>query len=69
MFHDYPKPGGDAAFYVDPSSVDEIATAMKKIYSDQDLRNLSIEKGIVHAQNFNLQKCSEGIMYVYNKIL
>jgi glycosyltransferase involved in cell wall biosynthesis len=64
-----PETGGDAALYVDPSNVEEIAVAMKKIYSNQELRNTLIEKGLVHAEKFSLQKCSETVMTVYNKIL
>jgi glycosyltransferase involved in cell wall biosynthesis len=64
-----PETGGDAAFYIAPSNVEEIAVAMKEIYSNQDLRTKLIEKGLAHAQQFSLRKCSESVMNVYNKIL
>jgi glycosyltransferase involved in cell wall biosynthesis len=36
---------GDAALYVDPSSPEEIAEQMKKIYKDENLRNRMIAEG------------------------
>jgi glycosyltransferase involved in cell wall biosynthesis len=64
-----PETGGDGVYYIDPASEEEIATAMKRIYSEKELRNVLIEKGQAHAQNFTLQKCSEGLMNVYQKII
>ena len=60
-----PEAGGDAAYYVDPLQAEEIAEAMKKIYSDDHLRGTMIEKGWVHAQNFTQQKCAASVMNVY----
>jgi glycosyltransferase involved in cell wall biosynthesis len=64
-----PETGGDAALYVNPLSGDEIREAMKRIYFDEDLRMDMIDKGIVQAQKFDLKKCSEAVMAVYNKVL
>ena len=64
-----PETGGDAAYYVNPSSSEEIAMAIKRIYGEQELRNILIEKGTAHAQNFTLQKCSESVINVYQKII
>jgi len=64
-----PETGGEAAVYVNPLSVEEIREAMKRIYLDKDLRTHLIHKGRAQAQKFDLQKCSEAVMAVYNKVL
>ena len=66
--HHLPEAGGDAAYLADPSSVEEIALGMKKIYSDKDLAGLMIEKGLRHAQKFTPQKSAESVMNVYKSI-
>ena len=60
-----PEAGGDAAYFVDPVSAEEIAAAMKRIYSDKTLVASMIEKGWRHAQKFTPQKCAESVMNVY----
>ncbi|HUS01771.1 MAG TPA: glycosyltransferase family 1 protein [Chitinophagaceae bacterium] len=60
-----PEAGGDAAYYIDPYSPEEIALAMKKIFYDEHLRTVMIQKGLVHAQNFTQEKCAEAVMNVY----
>ena len=64
-----PETGGDAALYVDPSSPEQIAEAMQKIYADQALRQQMIEKGMLHAQNFTVEKCTNDVMNVYKSLL
>jgi glycosyltransferase involved in cell wall biosynthesis len=63
-----PEVGGDAAYYVDPQRAEEIAEAMKKIYSDEQLRNDMKEKGFLHAQNFTPQRSAESVMNVYKSV-
>ncbi|MBI5858654.1 MAG: glycosyltransferase family 4 protein [Sphingobacteriales bacterium] len=63
-----PEAGGDAAYYVNPTSPEEIAEGMRKIYSDKDFANSLKEKGWQHAQKFTPQKHAESVMNVY-KIL
>ena len=64
-----PETGGDAALYVNPASIEEIATAMESIYQDEALRNSATEKGWRHAQNFSIQKCTESVMNVYKSLM
>lgn len=64
-----PETGGDAAYYVNPSSPNEIAEAMKNLFEDVRLRHSMIIKGWEHAQNFTLEKCTASVMQVYKKIL
>ena len=60
-----PEAGGNAAYYVNPSSAEEIAEGIKKIYSDKTLKTSMIEKGWQYVQNFTRQKCAETVMNVY----
>jgi glycosyltransferase involved in cell wall biosynthesis len=63
-----PETGGDAALYVNPNSAEEIAAAMKKIYTDTAAGTAMKEKGRLHAQNFTPQLCAERVMKVYESI-
>lgn len=48
-----PEVAGEAALYVDPASVEEIAEAMHKISVDDNLRNSLIEKGQTQRHKFS----------------
>ena len=63
-----PEAGGDAAYYVNPHSPEEIAGAMQNIYSDKLFAEIMIEKGFAHAQNFTQKKTAGAVMGVYKKI-
>lgn len=63
-----PETGGDAAFYVDPASPEEMAKALTAITGDQNLRQSMIEKGWLHAQKFTPQKCAAQVMQVYLRL-
>ena len=54
-----PEVCGEAGFYVDPHSIDSIAEGMKKIASDQDLRQVLINKGLEQSQKFSWQKTTD----------
>jgi glycosyltransferase involved in cell wall biosynthesis len=47
-----PEVCGDAALYVDPDNVDDIAAAMRRLLSDADLRERLRESGHQRARNF-----------------
>ncbi len=64
-----PETGGDAAYYVDPYSVESIAEGMLKVATDNDLRQSMIAKGIAHAQNFTQEKCAANVMQVYKEVV
>jgi glycosyltransferase involved in cell wall biosynthesis len=54
-----PEIAGDAALLVDPFSIDSISDAMVKIYSNQDLRNKLIEKGLQRQAGYSWDKSAE----------
>jgi glycosyltransferase involved in cell wall biosynthesis len=64
-----PETGGDAAYYVNPNSAEEIAEGMKKIYDDSQLREAMKEKGWKHAQNFTQQSSAAAVMEVYKDLV
>ncbi|MDP9230152.1 MAG: glycosyltransferase family 4 protein, partial [Bacteroidota bacterium] len=63
-----PEVGGDAAYYVSPLQAEEIATGMKKIFSDEQFATTMKEKGWQHAQKFTPEKCAASVMNVYKSI-
>ncbi len=64
-----PEAGGHGAYYVNPESAEEIAEALKKIYSDKNFADSLKEKGWEHAQNFLQQKCAAKVMDVYKELI
>ena len=63
-----PEVGGDAAYYVNPDSAEEISEAMVRIYTDKELVVTMKEKGRRHAMQFSPEKYAAGVMSVYKSI-
>ena len=63
-----PEAGGEGAFYVNPSSAEEIAQAIKTITTETDLVKTQTEKGWQHAQHFTPEKCAAAVMNVYQSV-
>jgi len=61
-----PEVAGDAALYVDPLNVDDIAKAMKSIL---EKRSYFIRKGFIQAKKFSWKKTAEQTTRVYEEIL
>ena len=59
--------GRNAALLFDPSSVEEIAESMKKILSDEQIRQELAEKGREKASGFSWQKTSDGLLDIYRR--
>lgn len=64
-----PETGGDAAFYVNPQSAEDMAAAMQKVSTHEGLRKSMIEKGYKHAQRFTPEVCAAQVMEVYKKVM
>lgn len=64
-----PETGGDAAKYVNPLDMDELATAILDVATNSNLREQMIAKGLVHAQRFAPSKCAAHVMDVYKRLL
>lgn len=63
-----PETGGDAAYYVDPYSPDEIAEGMTALATNNTLVEEMKVKGWLHAQNFTPEKCAANVMQVYLRL-
>lgn len=48
-----PEVGGDAAYYVNPLSVDEIAEGMHQLINNENLRKELVERGKIQRQKFS----------------
>lgn len=64
-----PEAGGNAAAYVNPSSAEEIAIAMRNVATVENLADTMREKGWQHAQQFSQKASATNVMNVYKKIL
>ncbi len=64
-----PEVGGDAAYYVDPQSAEEMAEAMKKICNDQPFADDLRQKGLLQAKKFSQQNCAGAVMEVYKSLI
>ncbi|MBN2369728.1 MAG: glycosyltransferase family 4 protein [Vicinamibacteria bacterium] len=64
-----PEVVGDAALLVDPYDVKDIATALARVLSDQDLRKTLIAKGRARACIFSWQRSVQAILSIYMTLL
>jgi len=54
-----PEVGGESVCYVEPDSIDEIAEAMMKIYTDQEYAGDLILSGIKRSENYTWERSAE----------
>jgi glycosyltransferase involved in cell wall biosynthesis len=62
-----PEVAGDAALYVDPADVNDIAAAMKRIVTEPGLRDSLIEKGRIRREMFSWNKTAEQLWKMIEK--
>jgi glycosyltransferase involved in cell wall biosynthesis len=60
-----PEAGGDAAYYVDPFSINELSKAILEVATNNLLRKNMKEKGLRHAEKFTQKKCADSVMRTY----
>lgn len=60
---------GDAGVLVDPLSVDAIADAMTKVYTDEAFRKELIEKGYAREKEFSWAEAAEQTLAIYREVL
>jgi glycosyltransferase involved in cell wall biosynthesis len=63
-----PEVGGDAVYYVNPQSAEEIAEGMKKICNDHRFADDLRQRGLQQAKKFSQQNCAEAVMNVYREL-
>lgn len=64
-----PEVCGDAALYVDPYNPDDIATKIKILLSDDNLREELSRKGLERAKLFSWEKCAKEIMKIIEEVI
>lgn len=64
-----PEVAGEAALLVNPRSVDEIASAMLRLWEDANLQNKLRQKSLEHAQRFTWAKSAQQHLEVFEKVL
>jgi len=64
-----PEVAGEAALQVDPLNIDEIASGLRRITLDDDLRRTLVERGYQQAQRFTWSACADVVLSVFEKIL
>jgi len=64
-----PEVAGDAAWAVDPTSVDSISAAMMAVLEPSDEREKKIQRGLLRAQQYSWQACAQQTLEVYRKVL
>jgi glycosyltransferase involved in cell wall biosynthesis len=63
-----PEAGGDAALYVDPESVEDISSKMKKLLNDEGLRKDLIKKGHEQVKKFSWEKAAKETLSVLESV-
>jgi glycosyltransferase involved in cell wall biosynthesis len=63
-----PEIAGDAALYVNPYDIDEIAEAIKTITADADLRAELVRRGHIQAELFSVARYRERLAAMYQRL-
>jgi glycosyltransferase involved in cell wall biosynthesis len=63
-----PEIAGDAALLVDPACPEEIADAMQRLASDEQLRSNVLNRGSARAREFSWDECARSMMKVYHQV-
>lgn len=65
----FPETGGEAAYYIDPHSVDDMRKALEKTLTDETLRAQMIAEGRAYALNFREEAIFPVLWASYQKAL
>lgn len=63
-----PEAGGDAALYVDPKNVSDIAKKIEKLIADGDLRKKLKEKGFEQVKKFSWEKTAKETLDILEEV-
>jgi glycosyltransferase involved in cell wall biosynthesis len=64
-----PEIGADAARYFDPLSVEEMAAAIRTVWTDPDLQSTMRRQGLAQASRFSWQLAAHHTLALYNQVL
>ena len=63
-----PEVLGDAAFYINPEDVEDIAAGMQKVLEDKELRKTLIQRGYEQVKKYSWEKTARQILEIYNEV-
>ncbi len=63
-----PEVGGDAAYYFDPNSVNEMAAALETVLTDDGLREQMAAKGLVRAELYQPEVIGRQVMKFWEEV-
>ncbi len=63
-----PEVAGEAALLVDPLDTEQIADAIMRVISDEELRQTMVERGLRHVRGFSWQSTAAGILRSCEKV-
>jgi glycosyltransferase involved in cell wall biosynthesis len=64
-----PELAGDAALLVEPTDIDALATAMRRLLQDADLRRRLVAAGFEQIRKFTWEKAAAQLLAVYEAML
>jgi glycosyltransferase involved in cell wall biosynthesis len=64
----FPEAGGPSTYYINPTSVDDVAEAIRKILGDKALQQKMGEDGHVYAQKFTDETIAKNLIKVYQAL-
>lgn len=64
-----PEIAGDAAFYTNPQSVQDIKMSLDKVLNDEALRERLIKKGFAQVKKFSWKQAADQTLKVYQEVL
>lgn len=63
-----PEAGGDAAVYVDPQSVEDIAEKIDMVLKDEKMRDTMRKKGLEHIKKFSWEKTARETLEILEEV-
>jgi len=63
-----PEVMGDGGVLFDPSSVDDLTTALERVLEDSTLRKQLIQRGLNNVQRFSWERCAEQTYQIYKDV-
>ena len=63
-----PEVAGDAAYLIDPTSIDDLEAAMLRLVDDEALRQKLVTRGLKRAAEFSWSKCAQETLNVYREV-
>jgi glycosyltransferase involved in cell wall biosynthesis len=64
----FPEAGGPSSCYINPTHVDEVAEAIRKILGDKVLQQKMVEDGNAYAQKFTDETIAKNLLKVYQAL-